>query len=84
MRTTKKRYDFALTLDRHVPGITNSLNLFRFHGFFQSIRSAESYARKHAEILSKLASPVSCTIEYRTTKGKQTRTLDLREEVTGA
>ena len=79
MITTCKMYHFALTLDRVLPEITDDQGVVHFRCSCRSVKGAESYARKHAEILSKVAAPVSCVIEYRAAKGKQTRTLDLRK-----
>lgn len=78
MRTTYKMYHFALTLDRVLPEITDGQGIVHFRCSCRSVKSAEAYARKHAEILSKVAAPISCIIEYRTNAGKQTRTVDLK------
>jgi len=80
MKTTSKVYRFSLTLDRALPGITDERGAFNFCAHCRSTQGAESYARQQAAILSKAATPISCTIKYRTAKGEQTRTLDLRKE----
>ena len=80
MRTTCKMYRFAMTLDRVLPGITDDQGVVHFRCSCRSVKSAENYARKHADILSTNAAPLSCLIEYNTTTGKKTRVLDLTKE----
>lgn len=73
MRTTSRLYKFALFFDHPIPGFTDKENCHRFKLHCKSLRSAENYLQKTADILSRHEHPTRGVIEYRTQKGLQTR-----------
>lgn len=68
MRTTSRMYKFALFFDHPIPGFTDDQNAHRFKLHCKSLKGAESYLRKNAEIMRE-AHPTRGLIEYRTQKG---------------
>ena len=80
MRTTCKMYKFTLILDRVIPDLTDDAGRMKFRVSCRSVKGAEKYARKHAEIVSRgIAKPVRCIIEYKTTAGNQSREIIFEE-----
>lgn len=77
MRTTAKMYRFTIFFDRVIPQLLDDDGALRFRVSCRSLRSAEKYARQHAEIVSRgdLTRPIRCIIEYNTQAGRKTHEL---------
>lgn len=76
MRTTYKMYRFCFYFHKPIPGIAED-GTYKTRCSCRSIRGAENYARKNAEIFSRsLFFPTKCVIEYNTTAGKQVREIE--------
>lgn len=72
MRTTCKMYRFCFYFDKPIPMIAED-GTHKTRASCRSIRGAENYARKHAQIFADhLTPPSKCVIEYNTTTGKKT------------
>jgi len=73
MKTTCKMYRFCFYFDKPIPEIAED-GTHKTRASCRSVKGAENYARKHAEIFTRhLYAPTKCVIEYNTTTGKKSR-----------